>query len=458
MLNLNSFSQPFKRCRNKPRVYLRYSIIFLIFFLAPGFSTSATQREERSSTGTVLTPNTILTNNKTVPHHSDYRLFLQTTAWTCGPAALRFVLAHYGIEITENELAKLSGTQENVGTTLLGLKQSAESLGMKVKGQRWNWVRLTQEKNPVLVYISDSHYVVVLASDAETVTFFDPGSGKLTHSKEDFLGVWNGIVLAFPSQEVENSSSTSSLTSVTHKTELTLSLKKAVEIALANGTAIKTAKERLKLNRAQLDAVFANYTPKTELVFSTSRELNEINTGQTLDTTTQNTHEAKYQWKMDKLVSSRLGGKLSTTVGIGVIMNDSSNDLSPPPLNSGQNEERYTLGASINIDYFQLLTKDGRDAGHSPVLKSLNTWHTAQNQYDLDRQDIIFEVISNYYNFVKIVQLMKFTEENLKQTQKQLETEKIQFKLGNLAEIEVLKMEVQLSRDQSNLINAKKKL
>jgi len=217
MLNLNNFSRPFKRCSNKPRVYLRHPIIFLIFFLASGFSTSATQLEERSPAGTVLTPNTIHTDNETVPHHSDYRLFLQTTAWTCGPAALRFVLAHYGIEITEDELAKLSGTQENFGTTLLGLKQSTESLGIKAKGQRWNWVRLTQEKNPVLAYISDSHYVVVLASDAETVTFFDPGSGKLTHSKEDFLGIWDGIVLAFPSQEMENPSSTPPLTSVTQK-------------------------------------------------------------------------------------------------------------------------------------------------------------------------------------------------------------------------------------------------
>ncbi len=423
-------------------------VIFLVFFLASGLSSGDTPIDTTlSPENIILTPDTTQTNNKNIPKYSNYSRFLQTTSWTCGPAALRFILSRYSIEITEDKLAKLSKTQMNVGTTLLGLKQSAESLGVKAKGQRWNWARLMQEKNPVLAYISDSHYVVILASDAKTVTFFDPGSGNATHSREDFSAIWDGIVLAFPVQILEPSSPAPPQTSSSpQESGLTLSLKKSVEMALSDGTAIKTAEERLKLSQAQLDSVFANYTPKTELVFSASRELTEIDTHRTLNTTTQN--EAKYQWKMDKLVSSKLGGKLSTTVDIGVTMND----LSSP----GENEKQYTLGPAISIDYLQPLTKDGRVAGYSPLSRSLNTWRTAQNQYDLDQQNIIFEVINSYYNFVKAMQLVKFTEENLKQTQKQLETAKIQFKLGNLAEIEASKMEVQLSRDQSNLIDAKR--
>ncbi len=423
-------------------------VIFLVLFITSGFSGADTQIDIRpSSENITFTSAPAFTNNKNISQHSDYTPFLQTTSWTCGPAALRFILSRYDIEITEDKLAKLSRTKMNVGTTLLGLKQSAESLGVKTKGQRWNWARLIQEKNPVLAYISDSHYVVILASDAKTVTFFDPGTGKATHSREDFSTIWDGIVLAFPTQTLETSSfGLPPTSSIPQKLGLALSLKKAVEMALSDGTAIKAAEERLKLSQAQLDSVFANYTPKTELVFSASRNLDEIDANRTLNTTTQN--EAKYQWKMDKLVSSKLGGKLTTTVDIGVAMND----LSTP----GQNEKKYTLGPGIRIDYLQPLTKDGRVAGYSPLSKSLNTWRTAQNQYDLDQQNIIFEVIGSYYNFVKAVQLVKFTEENLKQTQKQLETAKIQFKLGNLAEIEASKMEVQLSRDQSNLIDAKR--
>ncbi len=423
-------------------------VIFLILCITSSFSGADTPIDIRpSSDDIIFTSASAFTNNKNISQHSDYTPFLQTTSWTCGPAALRFILSRYDIEITEDKLAKLSGTKMNVGTTLLGLKQSAESLGVKAKGQRWNWARLIQEKNPVLAYISDSHYVVILASDTKTVTFFDPGTGKATHSREDFSTIWDGIVLAFPTQTLETSSfSLPPTSSIPKESGLALSLKKAVEMALSDGTAIKTAEERLKLSQAQLDSVFANYTPKTELVFSASRNLDEIDANRTLNTTTQN--EAKYQWKMDKLVSSKLGGKLSTTVDIGVAMND----FSIP----GENEKKYTLGPGIRIDYLQPLTKDGRIAGYSPLSKSLNTWRTAQNQYDLDQQNIIFEVIGSYYNFVKAVQLVKFTEENLKQTQKQLETAKIQFKLGNLAEIEVSKMEVQLSRDQSSLIDAKR--
>ncbi len=437
---------------------LQYSAIFLTLFFTPSISSGDIPLKPQPSETTGLIQDTIHANNQTsILIRSDYAQFLQKTPWTCGPAALRFILSHYNINITESELAKLSGTKKGVGTTLLNLKQSAESLGVKTKGQHWNWARLLQEKNPVLAYISNSHYVVVLAIDTQTVIFFDPGSGKSTHSKEKFLSIWGGIVLAFPPKTLEFSSPALSLMSLDPQTSrLTLSLKKAVETALANGTAIKAAEERLRLSQTQHDSVLANYTPKTELVFSSSRELNEINTNQTLNTTTQNRHEARYQWTMDKLVSNTLGGKLSTTVDIGIVMNDLSGDTARNFSNPGKSEKQYTLGPAISIDYLQPLTKDGRIAGYSPLSKSLTTWRTAQNQYDLDKQNIIFDVIGNYYNFIKAMQLVKFTAENLKQTQKQLETANIQFKLGNLAEIEVSKMEVQLSRDQSNLIDAER--
>ncbi len=454
---LNSPFQLIGMFFGKFSVNFKYISIFSLFFIPAVFSASATQFENGREEGAALAPGTLYANNST--YNLDYNYFLQETPWTCGPAALRFVLAHYGIETTETELAKLSKTQTNVGTTLLGLKRSAESFGLNVKGQQWNWARLTQEIEPAIAYISDSHYVVILKSDAETVTFFDPGFGKSTYTKEDFLKIWNGIILAFSSPGLKATLAPYPLESsiIQDKFTLSLSLKKAVEMALANGTATKAAKERLKLGQAQLDSVLANYTSKTELVFSTNKTLDEVKniennddslSGEVFSTTTQNTHKARYQWKIDKLVSNRLGGKLSTTIDIGVSVNESSN------LSKG--EKQYSLGPSVSIDYLQPLTKDGRIAGYSPLSKSLNTWRVVQIQHDLDKQDIIFEVIRSYYNLVKAVQLVKFTEENLRQTQKQLETAKVQFKLGNLAEIEVSKMEVQLSRDQSNLIDTKK--
>jgi len=459
----NSPFQNFRMYAHKSDRFFKYTAVFLLFFLATGFSDAATQPEREASGNSPSLPEAIFTNNDnriTSPHPENER-FLQQTAWTCGPAALRFVLSRYGIEITEARLAELSGTKMNTGTTLLGLKQSAESLGIKVKGQRWNWARLIQEKNPVLAYISDSHYVVILESDTKTVTFFDPGSGKSTHNREDFLKIWGGIVLAFPPRALATSPSMlPSTLPAPQDSSPVLPLKKAVEIALSNGTAITAAKERLRLGQAQLDTVLANYTPKTELVFSTDRTVetvvDEIADDQTFNTATRNRHEAKYQWKMDKLVSSKLGGKLSTALDIGIEVTDTSSNHSTSPSSPGQNEKQYTLGPAISIDYLQPLTRDGRVAGYSSLSKSLNTWRTVQNQYDLDKQDIIFAVIGSYYNFVKAAQLVTFTEENLKQTRKQLETAKIQFKLGNLAEIEASKMEVQLSRDQSNLVDAKK--
>jgi len=129
-------------------------VIFLVLFITSGFSDADTQIDIRpSSENITFTSAPAFTNNKNISQHSDYTPFLQTTSWTCGPAALRFILSRYDIEITEDKLAKLSRTKMNVGTTLLGLKQSAESLGVKQKGKRWNWARLIQEKNPVLLIL-----------------------------------------------------------------------------------------------------------------------------------------------------------------------------------------------------------------------------------------------------------------------------------------------------------------
>ena len=47
-------------------------------------------------------------------------------AGRCGPASLKMVLAYYGVERTEEELAKLCGTDLSLGTSDQDIKRVAE--------------------------------------------------------------------------------------------------------------------------------------------------------------------------------------------------------------------------------------------------------------------------------------------------------------------------------------------
>src|SRR3989338_5790711 len=51
----------------------------------------------------------------------------------CGPASMKMVFDYYGIEKTEEEIVKLCGTTEELGTDEEGIKKAAESLGFKVE-------------------------------------------------------------------------------------------------------------------------------------------------------------------------------------------------------------------------------------------------------------------------------------------------------------------------------------
>ena len=57
----------------------------------------------------------------------------QTAPNTCGPAALLSICEFYGIKTTEQQIATLAGTTPT-GTSLHGLAQAADSLGLKANG------------------------------------------------------------------------------------------------------------------------------------------------------------------------------------------------------------------------------------------------------------------------------------------------------------------------------------
>ena len=126
----------------------------------------------------------------------------------CGPASLKMVVAYYGVEKTEAELAKLCGTDSDFGTDDINIKKAAEGLGFNAEIhnnstfddiQKW-----LDKKVPVIVdwftrgridydiaAVPDGHLSVVVGLDDEYIYLQDPEIGKLRKiSRGDFMKIW----------------------------------------------------------------------------------------------------------------------------------------------------------------------------------------------------------------------------------------------------------------------------
>ena len=126
----------------------------------------------------------------------------------CGPASLKMVFNYYGIEKSEEEIARLAGTTEDLGTDEESIKKVAESLGFKVEIKNESSFEDIQnylnKKIPVIVnwltrgridyddsQVPDGHYSVAVGLDDEFIYLQDPEIGKLRKiERDDFMKVW----------------------------------------------------------------------------------------------------------------------------------------------------------------------------------------------------------------------------------------------------------------------------
>lgn len=124
-------------------------------------------------------------------------MVLQSTTYTCGPAALATLLKMLGSDNNYYEkITQLVQVDQN-GSSLLELKHSVEALGYSAAGYRKNIEELAFS-GPVLahVVINDYHHFTVVEGMADGYVFLaDPTLGRVSISLEQFKKVWNGIAL-----------------------------------------------------------------------------------------------------------------------------------------------------------------------------------------------------------------------------------------------------------------------
>ncbi|AZI38609.1 peptidase domain-containing ABC transporter [Epilithonimonas vandammei] len=111
----------------------------------------------------------------------------------CGPTCLRIISKYYGKTIPLQQIRNLSETTRE-GSSLLGLSNAAENLGLKSLGIKTDFKTLAEEiPLPCIVHWNKVHFVVVYKIDKSgKVSVSDPSYGLITYEKEEFIKFWIG--------------------------------------------------------------------------------------------------------------------------------------------------------------------------------------------------------------------------------------------------------------------------
>lgn len=141
----------------------------------------------------------------------DDGLIRQTTDVTCGPAAVASLLKFYfGVETTEEEMARLSGTYENKTSSLLGLRNACRAKGFEAVGYRMSLPQLLREVEtggvPVVIHFKEPslHFALVVGRVGDFIVVSDPSQGNISMDAGDFARRWSGAVLVVRSERPVN--------------------------------------------------------------------------------------------------------------------------------------------------------------------------------------------------------------------------------------------------------------
>lgn len=124
-------------------------------------------------------------------------MVLQSTAYTCGPAALATLLKMMGGgDNYYQQITEIAQTNQT-GTSMLALKQSAEALGYEAAGYKMNIEELATSGSVVAHVVIDGyhHFTVVEGIVDGFVYMADPTSGRIIVDIEQFMAAWSGAVL-----------------------------------------------------------------------------------------------------------------------------------------------------------------------------------------------------------------------------------------------------------------------
>jgi ATP-binding cassette subfamily C protein len=126
-----------------------------------------------------------------------YPVFLQQNEEDCGAACLGAIAKHNGLNLSLTRLREAVGTGQQ-GTTLLGLKRGAETLGFNARSVRASpqiLDRLSEAPLPAVIHWMGYHWVVLYGQQKQKYVIADPGVGLRYVSKEELAEGWTDWVM-----------------------------------------------------------------------------------------------------------------------------------------------------------------------------------------------------------------------------------------------------------------------
>jgi ABC-type bacteriocin/lantibiotic exporter with double-glycine peptidase domain len=123
---------------------------------------------------------------------------IQNKRMNCGPAALKMIFKDFNIHLSLETIENETNFDKKKGVTLLDLYTYCERMGLKPKGLRVSEDSLKACIFPSIIYISNSHFVVIDSLDARNYCYLrDPARGRMKLPVTHLSKMWNGEILSF---------------------------------------------------------------------------------------------------------------------------------------------------------------------------------------------------------------------------------------------------------------------
>lgn len=138
----------------------------------------------------------------------------QTFNYDCGANAMLSVLIYYGVDLTENEVMDIIGTNPKYGTPINGFKKVAKKFSLKYKEGEITIDHLKKcidKGKPVIIALQawnikkvknwedeweSGHYVIAVGYDHKRIYFEDPSASVRTYLSYKELGErWHDLCI-----------------------------------------------------------------------------------------------------------------------------------------------------------------------------------------------------------------------------------------------------------------------
>lgn len=120
----------------------------------------------------------------------------QHDSMQCGIACLGMICLYYGKSYSLETLSRYCYAT-NQGVSMLGISQSAQSLGLSSRCIKTNLQNLANILEPCILHWNQNHFVVLYGINKKgKYIIADPAKGVISYDKQTFLSHWSGEITA----------------------------------------------------------------------------------------------------------------------------------------------------------------------------------------------------------------------------------------------------------------------